>query len=166
MALTRYVVLNPVRAGMVSAPGDWPWSSYCAMVGMAPVPTWLAVDGLLSQFGEVREEASRCYREFVRAGVGENDLWEGLRQQVYLGDANFVERMQAKAQVRGDALSVPKIQRLAPAPALAVITELHADRNTAIRAAYATGAYSYRQIAQHFGLHLATVGRIVRGRRP
>jgi REP-associated tyrosine transposase len=28
-------------------------------------------------------------------------------------------------------------------------------------AAYATGAYSYREIAQHFGLHPATVGRIV-----
>ncbi|MEA3275746.1 MAG: helix-turn-helix domain-containing protein [Pseudomonadota bacterium] len=30
-------------------------------------------------------------------------------------------------------------------------------------AAYATGAYSYREIAAHFGVHLATVGRIVRG---
>jgi len=45
---------------------------------------------------------------------------------------------------------------------LAVIAELHADRDEAIVAAYATGAYSYRQIAEHFGLHLVTVGRIVR----
>ncbi|MBK1723035.1 REP-associated tyrosine transposase [Thiocystis violacea] len=162
LELSRYVVLNPVRAGLVPAPGDWPWSSYRAMVGAAPVPNWLAVDALLSQFGEVREEACRQYQRFVREGMGKNDLWSGLRQQVYLGDTSFVERMQAKTQIRGDLLSIPKAQRRAPAPALPVIAAQHTDRNAAIRAAYATGAYSYREIAQHFGVHLATVGRIVR----
>jgi len=39
---------------------------------------------------------------------------------------------------------------------------LHRDRNAAIMTAYATGAYSYREIAEHFGIHLATVGRVVR----
>ncbi len=33
LELTRDVVLNPVRAGMVEQPGDWRWSSYLAMVG-------------------------------------------------------------------------------------------------------------------------------------
>ena len=28
LELSRYVVLNPVRAGMVAKPGDWMWSSY------------------------------------------------------------------------------------------------------------------------------------------
>ena len=37
-----------------------------------------------------------------------------------------------------------------------------ADRNAAIASAYATGAYTYREIAEYFGVHLATVGRIVR----
>jgi len=31
LELCRYVVLNPVRAGMVAAPGDWAWSSYRRM---------------------------------------------------------------------------------------------------------------------------------------
>jgi len=44
--VSRYVVLNPVRAGMVDSPGEWLWSSYRAMVG-GPVPKWLAIDGLL-----------------------------------------------------------------------------------------------------------------------
>ncbi len=38
LALARYVVLNPVRAGIVGDVGDWPWSSYAAMVGLAPSP--------------------------------------------------------------------------------------------------------------------------------
>jgi putative transposase len=32
LELARYVVLNPVRAGMVQEPGHWPWSSYGAML--------------------------------------------------------------------------------------------------------------------------------------
>jgi DNA-directed RNA polymerase specialized sigma24 family protein len=89
-------------------------------------------------------------------------IWEGLRQQIYLGDEAFVEAMQAKAKVQGDVLTVPRAQRRPPAPALADIAAGHRDRNTAIVAAYATGVYSYREIAEHLGVHLATVGRIVR----
>ena len=30
LELSRYVVLNPVRAGMVKRPEEWPWSSVSA----------------------------------------------------------------------------------------------------------------------------------------
>ncbi len=161
LELSRYVVLNPVRAGMVDTPEQWPWSSYRSMTGQAPVPKWLAVDGILSQFGANREEARQNYQHFVSDGVGQV-IWEGLRQQVYLGGEAFVERMQAKAKIVGDALSVPQAQRRPPAPSLADIAARHRGQNTAIVAAYASGAYSYREIAEHFNVHLATVGRIVR----
>jgi hypothetical protein len=46
------------------------------MIGRAPVPRWLAVDGLPSQFGSSRDEARR--RAFVYEGVGQT-LWEGTR---------------------------------------------------------------------------------------
>jgi REP element-mobilizing transposase RayT len=163
LELSRYVVLNPVRAGMCDTPEQWPWSSYRAMIGSAPAPRWLAVDGLLSQFGSSREEARRRYRAFVNEGVGQ-DVWQGLRQQIYLGDEAFVTRAQSKSQIAGDRLSVPLAQRRPPPPSLAQIKARSPNTNDAIAAAYATGAYTYREIAEHFGLHLATVGRIVRGR--
>ncbi len=47
LELARYVVLKPVRAGMVGDAGDWPWSSYLAMTGQVPVPVWLKTDWLL-----------------------------------------------------------------------------------------------------------------------
>ena len=59
-------------------------------------------------------------------------------------------------------MTVPQAQRRPPAPTLADIVAGHPDRNTAIVVAHATVAYSYREIAEHFGVHLATVGRIVR----
>ncbi len=51
------------------------------------------------------------------------------------------------------------MQRRVAAPALAKIDARYRERNDA---AYATGAYSYREIAEYYGLHLATVGRIIR----
>ncbi len=162
LELSRYVVLNPVRAGMVESPEQWPWSSYRAMMGEVVTPTWLAVDGLLSQFGKDRKEARRYFRSFVRDGIGQG-LWEGLRHQIFLGDDTFVEKMQSRAEVKGDTLAIPRVQRRPPPPSLAEIAAHHGERNAAIAVAYNTGAYSYRQIAEHFGLHPATVGRIVRG---
>jgi len=161
LALCRYVVLNPVRAGIVSQPEDWAWCSYRAAMGLSPAPKWLDVDGLLSHFGSDRRNAREHYRRFVHAGLGER-IWDGLRQQIYLGDDGFVEKMQRQAAIRGDVLSVPHRQRRPPAPPLAQIAAASTDRNSAIVAAYATGAYSYKEIAEHFGLHLATVGRVIR----
>ena len=41
LEVARYVVLNPVRAGMVAEVGQWPWSSYAATVGLSEAPPWL-----------------------------------------------------------------------------------------------------------------------------
>jgi len=44
LELARYVVLNPLRAGMINEIGDWPWSSYPAMIGAVPTLVWLQTD--------------------------------------------------------------------------------------------------------------------------
>lgn len=59
----------------------------------------------LRQFGPDRAHARERYRRFVLDGVGRG-IREGLRQQIYLSDEAFVKQMQAKAEVRGDVLSV------------------------------------------------------------
>jgi putative transposase len=47
-------------------------------------------------------------------------------------------------------------------PTLAAIERKHEDRDAAMVAAHATGGYSDPQIAEHFRVHFATVGRAVR----
>jgi hypothetical protein len=76
------------------------------MVGDAPVPGWLATDGLLAQFGRRRSEARRRYGKFVTEGGA--SIWSGLRQQIYLGDETFVEKMQKKSLVTGRSVEYPK----------------------------------------------------------
>jgi len=75
LELTRYVVLNPVRAGIVKNPRDWPWSSYLDMVGERFAPAWLTTDGVLAEFGTNRREAVRRCLAFVLEGLGAESIW-------------------------------------------------------------------------------------------
>ena len=69
LELARYVVLNPVRAGMVKKVADWRWSSYRGSMGLVPAETFLAVDGLLAQFAARRSVAQTRYARFVAEGL-------------------------------------------------------------------------------------------------
>ncbi|MCP5246781.1 MAG: transposase [Burkholderiales bacterium] len=162
LELSRYVVLNPVRAGMVKQPGEWLWSSYNATTGDMPAPTWLATDRLLGQFAKRRTTAIKRYTQFVVQGIALESIWRHLNRQVFLGDDQFVEKMQQKVKELSEDVNIPKAQRRPPAPSLENIAQSYASRNAAIVAMHATGEYSYSQIAVFFNLHFTTVGKIVR----
>ena len=165
LELARYVVLNPVRAGMVNKPVDWRWSSYRASMGLESAPPWFAEDGLLAMFAKQRSLAQQRYAQFVAEGIKADSPWAHLKGQVFLGDEQFVSRMQAHLQVCKDDVQIPLAQRRPKPPTLVEIEKNALDRNAAIVVAHATGGYSYQQIAEYFGVHFTTVGRIVRGSR-
>jgi REP-associated tyrosine transposase len=64
----RYVVLNPVRAGLCETPETWRWSSFAATVGLAPPPSFLAVGIQLGFFAPDPKQARTAYRAFVEDG--------------------------------------------------------------------------------------------------
>ena len=70
LELVRYVVLNPVRAGLAKSPAAWAWSSYKATAGLAEAPEWLETSWTLEQFGRRPAEARRRYVAFVADGRG------------------------------------------------------------------------------------------------
>ena len=94
--VTRYVLLNPVRAGLVAHAREWPWSSYRPTVGDGNAPEWLAVAELLSEFSSNAATALNAFRQFVDAGVSAPAPWKELRQEIYLGDQSFIETVQAR----------------------------------------------------------------------
>ena len=111
LELCRYIVLNPVRAKMVKAPGEWGWSSYRGTVGESTSPKWLAVDNVIGLFSGRRTN----YRKFVMEGIGQGTVWEGLTGQIYLGEESFLERMQDLADGR-TVRGVAKVQRQPGSP--------------------------------------------------
>jgi REP-associated tyrosine transposase len=69
MEALRYIVLNPVRAGLVGRPQAWDWSSYGATAGISHSHSWLAPGRVLTLFAPDPPAARREYREFVMAGI-------------------------------------------------------------------------------------------------
>ncbi len=54
LAATRYVLLNPVRAGLADQPGDWPYSSARAHLGQAE-DDLVDIDGLAERIVDWKE---------------------------------------------------------------------------------------------------------------
>ena len=75
----RYVVLNPVRAGLCKHPADWAWSSYRACAGICEPEPFLAPsaahDLIESEFGTEKSKRFDAYRNFVLAGL--EPTWPG-----------------------------------------------------------------------------------------
>ncbi len=160
LELARYIVLNPVRAGLTEEAGEWPWSSYRATAGLDPRPQWLSVDWIRAAFSPRPEAAGAAYQQFVAEGVGQGGPWEQLTGQVYLGSEAFVREVAEKG-VAESSDEVPRAQRRPAPPALADLAEAH-PRDEAVARAYASGGYTLREIGEHFGLHYSHVSRIAR----
>jgi putative transposase len=111
LELCRYVVLNPVRAGMVRTAKAWRWSSYRATAGLTPAPEWLETDWTLEQFGKTRGRAERAYRQFVGEGKSEEYApWEQVVGQVYLGGEGFRRKASTRLRDGGESRGIPKGQ--------------------------------------------------------
>ena len=162
LELSRYVVLNPVRAAMVKHARQWKWSSYRAMVGDDARPPWLNTRWLLSQFGAQRARQIAGYAEFVQQGLRGPGVWEHLRGQIYLGGDAFVAGMQARlTDEDSEHREIPRAQRRALAQSLTFYRDTFEDAKSGMMAAYATGDYTLQQVADAFGVHYATVSRAV-----
>lgn len=160
LELARYIVLNPLRAGMVKRLEAWPWSSYLATCAQTPVPEWLQTDWILAQFGRQRAHAIRNYVEFVHEGARLPSIWSQLQGQIYLGSDAFVTKMQIQIEKRSALDEIPRIQRRGLTQQLADF-ERRFDRNEAMARAYLSGQHTMAAIARHFGVHYTTVSRIV-----
>jgi len=159
--LTRYVVLNPLRARMVEKLEDWPWSSYPATIGLTKAPGWLDTDWQLNQFGRRRSRAIAAYRRFIMEGKGISSPLKRTRHQLLLGDDNFIERHK-KAQRPESLRDVSKTQRRTFSLTLDKYRQRYEKRDEAMAKAYYSGSYSMKEIGDHFGVHAVTVGRAVR----
>lgn len=68
--LSRYIHLNPIRAGMASKPEEYPWSSYHAYVGNTAAPEWLNTEFILGSFAGSAVNARKKYQLFVEDLIG------------------------------------------------------------------------------------------------
>ena len=162
LELARYIVLNPVRAKLVSSAAKWPWSSYRATAGLITPHPCLTVDWVLSEFGKAKRVACERYRVFVQEGNNQRSPWESLKNQIYLGSDKFVEDMLDKLSPEQSLSDIPKRQKRRPGKPLTYYQDRYSDRTRAMAAAYLSGQYTLTEVGRQFRVSYATVSRAVK----
>ena len=73
LALVRYIHRNPVEAGIVADPADYPWSSHRCYLGRGS-PGWLTTGPTLALFGGSAADAVVAYHHFIAEEAPEEAL--------------------------------------------------------------------------------------------
>jgi len=167
LSLGRYVVLNPVRKGLVKRPEDWKWSSFRANIGAEKKPSFLTVDWVLSQFGDNKTEAIKRYEKFVLDGIGKAFPWQALRGQIFLGRDSFIKKFEELLKEKEVLKEVPRVQRYATRPSLDDLfggkkLEHNNQKDETIYVAYVHYGYTLSEIAECLGVHYVTISRVIK----
>lgn len=168
LMVSRYVLLNPVRAMLIQKPDEWRWSSYSATVGIEEPLEYLTIDWILSRFGNNKVEAELRYKEFVNNGIEEESPWKKLQGQILLGDERFVNKFSNLLSKKRDIGEIPKTQRYAFRPPIEDIFKDRGitkdKRDEIIYNAFMNYGYTLKEISDYLGIHYTTVSKIIKAR--
>ena len=161
-------------------------SSYAAHVGKVNAPTWLDVARLhafvlgreietdaqtsaianQAAMAEAHIQAVLAYAELV-ASAPDVNLWADLQQQMFLGDADFIARMQALADPQlvqsnaTKAATVAKPHRSSPLR-WADWLERCGNREQALLMAHRESGISMTALAAEIGVTVARVSQLIK----
>lgn len=155
----RYIDLGPVREGLAGDPAAWPGSSFRAHAALEAAPDWLEVDGLHAYLlnrpastPALHRRAGERYAAML-AAEPDFDLWTGrLREQIFLGDAAFAQRMRAQASTPVRAARVGWNEWMRRAGGV---------REQALWLAHTQGSVSMTDLAGQVGLSISRVSRLI-----
>ena len=120
--LSRYIHLNPVRAGIVTKPEQYQWSSYRNYIGQSKTPDWQKTDFIFAFFGKTsREELEVKYQKFIEdiLGIEYVSPLEATIASTILGSEEFVREV-SKNHMGGRSAErdVPAVKLLISSPSL------------------------------------------------
>lgn len=112
LSVSRYIHLNPVRAGMSGRPEGYRWSSYPEYIGRGKRSKWLTSDWILGQYSRDDEKARRLYKAFVDEGLRIKDNpFKDLRAGFILGSEDFIDEIKKKTGLKKHR-EIPESRRL------------------------------------------------------
>ncbi len=162
--LSRYIHLNPVRAGIVSRPEEFEWSSYRGYINQGAAPSWLKTDFILGYFVTGTADARKHYQSFVENMIGQES--ESPFKDVFgssiLGSPGFIEEISTN-HLKGNEgdRNVPVMQQLTVRPSLEElmnsVRRVFGDNEKLVRQASIHICHKYsgvrlREIAGMFGV--------------
>lgn len=162
---SRYVVLNPVRAGLVAEPAAWRWSTYRATAGLEEPPIWLHTRWLRDAFGGASDaEAQAQYRLFVSEPARRATPFES--SDLACGTPRFKRLVLLEAQRARPERLLPLSTRMLARPTLDQLlgnrTLRQDGRDVAMREAHVSHGYTLTQIGAFLRLDRSTVSKALR----
>ena len=94
LSLIKYIHLNPVRAKVVKAPGEYKWSSYHNYAKQSSKGNLIDTDQVLRMFSEDKATARKLYRTYMGDGISikKEDIYRTVDQRI-LGREEFIDKV-------------------------------------------------------------------------
>jgi len=102
LACMAYIDLNPVRAGLVAAPADYPWSSHVHYVGLRN-DSMLTPHALYWALGNTPFAREQAYARLVQGAQGskaQSELGAAVHGRSVLGGESFIADLQKRTPQR------------------------------------------------------------------
>jgi putative transposase len=106
MICSRYIELNPVRAGIVDKPADYPWSSYAHHIGIKP-DSLINDHSLYWRLGNTPFDREAAYSQLIEQGLSSEEVTtisQATLKGWALGSEKFKKQLVFRNQpLAGDA---------------------------------------------------------------
>ena len=161
LRVVRYVLRNPVEAGLVEHAADWRWSSYHATAGLVRPPAFLDVRPIWSALGPAGAGAPRKrLDELLAPGTDE----EVYRRCLIIGSEAFARGLAGFLRQYREIADYVHAERFAARPPLSEIIDLSTTgaRNASMQRAYDEFGYTLKEIGVFAGCSGATVWARIR----
>jgi hypothetical protein len=162
LELSRYIHLNPVRAGILKDPIQYPWSSYSSYCSKRNKWDWLQRGLILAQVSKKLGRAIRGYRDYVQRGMIEK-LQDPLKKAVastVIGSEKFTEWVREKWIKQRVDREVPALKAIGKKPEISFIKRACGrvfrqdsleSRRMALYLSHRTSGLSLKEVGEYFG---------------
>jgi REP element-mobilizing transposase RayT len=154
----RYLAFNPVAAGRATKPEEWPWSSYCAALGLEERDDVLCLEEVWKVFGTADATVGRArLAAFIAAGF--EDV---LPNSLLHGSSRLRDDMASALEPHQTIRDFVYPDRFAARPTLGSLLDVDADQlavEDAARDAFHKHAYTLAEIAAKLTCDPSTVCR-------
>lgn len=172
--LSRYIHLNPVKAGVVEKPEQYKWSSYRDYINVNKSSQWLCIDFILSLFSRKTSVAKKQYRRFVESMIAveyESPL-KNVFASTILGSRSFINQIREKHLDRKKSdRDLPDLKQFYELPDLEKIIKQAAKvlkedaallKRVQIYLCHKFSGQKLKEIGLHFGISVSGVSQASR----
>jgi len=155
LELSRYIVRNPLAAGMVKSVKDWDWSSYRSTAGLERTPDFACTSWILEQFGG----STVRYKEYVDKACIDDAPLKPAKGSHVLGGEAFRRIAQKNIHANSEA---PRSQQYIARLSLTEIQKNALGRGEWMANAYRLHGYTMREIADFAKVHYSLVSKEIK----